>query len=95
MLLRGEPSFSIPKTHIYHSVVDSDDSSDSLDLGSLSLGEVKSEYEKMFSQNRTLKRTIKDMRKSRTSQDPEGKSQDILTELQHAKEALSGTKVIC
>lgn len=33
------------------------------------------------------------MRKVRDSQDPEGKSQDIFTELQHAKEALSGTAI--
>ncbi|CAL8147946.1 unnamed protein product [Orchesella dallaii] len=71
---------------------DSDDSSDSLDLGSLSLTEVRQEYEKMLGQNRTLKRTIKELRKARDSQDPDGKSQDILTELQHAKEALSALK---
>lgn len=76
---------------MYVYFTDSDDSSsDSLDLGSLSLSELKQEYEKMLVQNRSLKRTIKELRKVRDSQDPDGKSQDILTELQHAKEALSG-----
>lgn len=66
---------------------------------------MKQEYEKTLSQNRVLKRTIKDLRRAKgdnssnsqsQNQDTggtgsgEGKPQDVLTELQHAKEALSG-----
>jgi len=50
--------------------------------------ELRQECEKLMQINRAFQKEVKELRKGK---DPEQRTQELQTELQHAKEALSGT----
>ena len=74
-------------------------SSSGIDLDSLSSSELRAECDKLILQNGTLRKELAELKKRGTSSsssnnglpvDGDAKVQELQTELQHAKEALSG-----